>query len=139
MKNLKTILIAICTFTFITLNAQSLSVKANVSDNQGNKLSSNFLLRSDDKKVNIGRASKVKLELAENHLYSLTFSRPGYKTKTINFSTFEIKNQEIYFEFDIVLDELVGEKLDTDAKGVIVAEVFYDIKNNVLSFRKTIN
>lgn len=128
MKNLtqKLIITILFIVAFGFLNAQSLIVNANVVGVRHDKMKGDYVLKCDNKEIKSGKASKLILGLEKNHLYSLTFSKEGYKTKSIDISTFEFNDQEFALDFDLVFERLEVEKIEGASTDSKVALVFYN-------------
>jgi hypothetical protein len=138
MKNSTHKLIATLLFIFSVgfLSAQSLIVKATVIGKRQEKMKCHYVLKNDNKEIKSGNTSKLFLGLEKNHLYSLTFSKDGFKTKTIDISTFDFNEQEFALDFDLILERLDVEKIESSSTNSKVAFVFYNHDKKRIDFQK---
>jgi hypothetical protein len=115
------------------INSQSLHLNGRIQDTSKSKITAHYVLMCDGKEVISRNGSKLKLKLEPNKVYKLTFSKPGYVSKSISLSTFSQKQSgKFTFNFNVTLKEVPSENLYAQKDVKNVADVFYD--SNVKGF-----
>ena len=122
------------------MNSQSLRIVGKVLDTEKNKISAQYVLKCDGQEIVNDNGSKLKVKLEPNKVYKLTFSKPGYASKTISFSTFTKNLQENFtFSFKVTLKKLPSELYvinDEKSVGDIYADVYYDNYLGTYNYKK---
>jgi hypothetical protein len=115
------------------MNSQTLRINGRIQDASKNKITAYYVLTCNGKEVESHSGSKLKLKLEPNKVYRLTFSKPGYLSKSISLSTASQKQHGNFtFKFNITLKPLPEEKLVAQRNAKNVGNVFYD--SNIKGF-----
>ena len=139
MKNLKSFFFVL-SLVFLGLNglnAQRLTIKGEFVNSDDYALNAHYVIKAGDKHVACGDADKIKLKLELNKSYSLTVSKPGYKSKTVHFSTYTNYEKKFCFSFLVLMIE--EPKLDpkqNETSDFVAGDVFFD--SNVSDFNYTV-
>jgi hypothetical protein len=118
------------------IHAQHVNIEGKIKDVSGKRIKAQYVLTCDDEKMYTSSGSKIKLRFKPNHTYRVTFSKPGYATKTISFTTNSRNHDKFVFCFDITLKELPAEKLREEGLRTNVADVYYDAHKHTYAYSK---
>ncbi|MBL7930299.1 MAG: hypothetical protein JNL60_00270, partial [Bacteroidia bacterium] len=86
------------------LVSQSLILEGYMKDSGNKNIRAYYELRTACQLVAMGQGSKVRLKLKRREVYTLTFSKPGYQSKTIFISTYANNFYWYSFSFDVHLE-----------------------------------
>ena len=85
------------------LSAQQLLVKGEFVSIIDRPLLTRYTIKSNGITVASGRSRKLKVKLDINKNYALTVIKPGYKSKTVHFSTFCAENYDLNISFLVLM------------------------------------
>jgi hypothetical protein len=115
------------------IQAQRLSIKGAFVNSDDDALTAHYVIKSGDKHIACGDANKIKLKLELNKNYSLTVSKPGYKSKTVHFSTYTLYEKKFSFSFLVLMfEEPILDPKQNENDAFVAGDVFFD--GNVSDF-----
>ena len=87
------------------LSAQQMLVKGEFVSVVDRPLLSRYVIKTNGTTVASGRSKKIKVKLDINKNYTLTVIKPGYKSKTVHFSTFSVENFDLNISFLVLMQK----------------------------------
>jgi hypothetical protein len=131
--NLKSFAITILMAITFTTNAQALVVKGHVKNSDNKSSTAFYTLSNSYETLEFGTCSKLKLKLGFNDCYFLTFSKKGFRSKTITISTFSSDSSRYRISFDVVL--IPCSENDAQEFDQIAGRIYYDKRHNDYNFK----
>ena len=101
----KFIILLLFVLSLNRLSAQQMLVKGAFVNNTERTLFSRYVIKTDGITISSGRAKKIKVKLDINKNYTLTVIKPGYKSKTVHFSTFNAENMDVKVSFLVLMQK----------------------------------
>lgn len=100
-------------------SSQALTINTSVKNSDNDTTVAYYTLYNSDELLQVGKCSRLTLQLGYNDYYTLTFSKKGHRSKTVTISTFDPNFTQSIVSFDIILEPLT-------TKGKQPTEFFAD-------------
>ena len=101
----KFIILVLIILSINRLSAQQMLVKGEFVSVVDRPLLSRYVIKTNGTTVASGRSKKIKVKLDINKNYTLTVIKPGYKSKTVHFSTFSVENFDLNISFLVLMQK----------------------------------
>lgn len=134
-NNFKSLVVATLLGAAGNMCAQSLTLKGQVKNAGNETTSACYTLYNPYELLQVGTCQELRLELTDGDSYTLTFSKPGFRSKTIQISTFCDNHSKYRLSFNVTLMPL--KEADTPEADEVAGKIYYDIKKsdyNYLSY-----
>jgi hypothetical protein len=129
MKTIKTkmILMFFGLMVMKHMQSQSLTIFGRITNLDGKEISATYELLCSDGTTYSGFGCSIKERLQLNSNYTITFSRLGYKSKTLSISTYVNKSKNYNMRFGVELEE-------SDKGGPLHIKVSYNSEKNSFNY-----
>ncbi|PBQ34510.1 hypothetical protein CNR22_22920 [Sphingobacteriaceae bacterium] len=108
----------------LAVPAQALLVKGHIKNNDNETTTAYYTLSNSYEMIQVGKCSDLKFKLGYNDCYTITFSKPGCRSKTITISTFSKEDYRCEINFIVTLEPLAVKNIQEPE--LYAGKIYYD-------------